>query len=58
MAYNWDWLIGGSIIVGLILVILARLNGQTIVEFIRDVVDYLREVKEDRVDSPAIEING
>lgn len=50
MNMNWDWLISASIIIGLILIIIARVTGQTIVELLRDIRDFLRESKEDAIE--------
>lgn len=47
---NWDLIISFSIIIGLILALWARIGNQTIMELIRDIGDYFREVKENSIE--------
>ena len=42
---NWDWLISFSIIIGLILAIWAKLSQQTIGELLRDIREFLSEMR-------------
>lgn len=51
MPMTWDWVIAVLIIVGLILAIWAKISQQTIKELLADLVDLVREKKEDNLDS-------
>ena len=51
MAFSWDWLIAGSIIIGLVLAIWAKVSQQTIVELLADIRDFLQDRKEDTIDN-------
>jgi len=50
MPINWDWLISGGIILGLILSIAARMSQQTIIELLRDIKDFISESREEAVE--------
>lgn len=48
MTEFWDWLISISIIVGLILAVWARVSRQTIGELLRDIREYISEIREEK----------
>ena len=48
MAMNWDWVITVLIIVGLILAIWAKVSQQTIMELIKSITEYIKEMKEEK----------
>lgn len=47
MAFNWDFLIGGLVIVSLILIVWARVSKQTVGEVVGDIKDMLSGGKEE-----------
>ena len=44
---TWDWLISGSVIIGLVLTIWARVSRQTIGELLRDMKDFFQDTGEE-----------
>ena len=48
---NWDWLITIGILTGLVLAVWAKVSGQTVMELIRDIGDFIREKKEDATET-------
>ena len=45
----WDWAVGGGILVAFVLMIWARVSKQTIPELIGNLIDVVRDKKEDVV---------
>lgn len=43
---NWDWVIGLTIILGLVLAIWARVSGMTIPDLLRGLTEYVRDTRE------------
>lgn len=52
---SYEWIISGTIILGLVLGVWAKIGGQTVPELLRDLTDYFMEVKEDNIES-AVEL--
>ena len=51
---GWDFIITGSILIGLILVIWAKVSNQTIPELIRSIKDIFQDKGEDVVDTAMV----
>ena len=45
MAVNWDWLITGGILITLALSIWAKVSNQTIIELLREIREFIAEMK-------------
>lgn len=44
---NWDWLIGGAIILALIIGIISKMTGQTIPEMVRGIKEAVEDSSEE-----------